>query len=191
MAWAHTDCRSIQKFTQVRQEARLARKNQGCSLRGREKRKKRRENCSLVFNLSSSRGVNKYFVSDSLMSAVIETPNFIRRLSDSALSGLKATQAEQYGKGGMLILALQQMFRSCCSCLLFENRSDAPSVGISQSLDLQWTPFIIFLSGQIIGKFDDDRQVSNYLILNVKPCIITHTFLTATTAIVTCLTEKS
>lgn len=52
--------------------------------------------CSLVFNLSSSRGVNKYCVSDSLMSADIETPNFIRRLSDSALSGLKAAQAWQY-----------------------------------------------------------------------------------------------
>lgn len=54
--------------------------------------------CSLVFNLSSSRGANKYFVSDSLMSALTETPNFIRRLSDSALSGLKAAQAWQYGK---------------------------------------------------------------------------------------------
>lgn len=37
--------------------------------------------------------MNKYFVSDSLMSAVIETPNFIRQLSDSGLSSLKAAQA--------------------------------------------------------------------------------------------------
>lgn len=44
----------------------------------------RKKYCSLVFNLSSSRGVN-YVVSDSLMSTDIETPNFIRRLSDSAV----------------------------------------------------------------------------------------------------------
>ncbi|KAF0029399.1 hypothetical protein F2P81_018504 [Scophthalmus maximus] len=40
-----------------------------------------------------ARGVNKYFVSDGMMSAVTETSNYMRRLSDSVQSGFQAAQA--------------------------------------------------------------------------------------------------
>lgn len=63
------------------------------------------------------------------------------------------------------MLALQQMLRSCCSCLLFENRSDAPSLCISQSPQPQYSPFIVFPSGQTTVSFDDDRLDNSCLIL--------------------------
>lgn len=63
------------------------------------------------------------------------------------------------------MLALQQMLRSCCSCLLFENRSDAPSLCISQSPQPQYSPFIVFPSGQTTVNFDDDRLDNRCLIL--------------------------
>lgn len=88
MARAHTDCRSSSKFTQVRREARLA-----PALRGEEFFY---FSCAhFAFNLSSTRGLNTFFTIDSPMSAVTDAPNFIGRLSDSALSGLEGAQACQ------------------------------------------------------------------------------------------------
>ena len=54
-----------------------------------------------------------------------ETPNFIRRLSESGLSSLKGCSGMTVRERILLMLAPQQMFRFCCRCFLFESRKAA------------------------------------------------------------------
>lgn len=105
-------------------------------------KKMKKKNCSLVFNLSSSWGVNKYFVSDSMMSAVTQTPNLIRRLSDSALSGLKATQAWQWGNEVCLCLHCSRCSALVAAVSYF--KTEALHFWISQSPDPQYSTHFPF-----------------------------------------------